>query len=625
MHKTWIWGVILLAATALLWWAALASPAAGLLTREAGAQGDSRSLWGAALATLLLWGGGALLWRRARQDQARLASLQQQNQALSHHLALAEAAREALAERESFLQSVFDAIPNGIAVVDGAQTVTRVNRWLENRFAPWRPLEGKSWPAILAARAGAAPDGLPTAAAEVASQEVAQTPEGWLEVSSIPHHDRYGALQGAIAYVADITERKHSQKELGEKATELAATNQELTRMQTILQVSRDKLKGVFDALGDPILSVAAGGKLESLNMAAAKLAGRHPRELVVLTVGQYLDLAHLPANTRKACLETLDTARRLDQRQWRLVESPGPQGEVFHELVATPAGGGDPNHLLTILHISDVTAFKRMEATIRRYSESLEEMVAQRTAALENANRELLKLDQMRQDLTNMVVHDMKSPLAELMGNLDLLTYSLESPADREILDMAIMGSDDLLRMIMNLLDIGRLEENRLQVNLEELSWPELAAELQGKFRTLTRLMGLEVRLVDHLARSFAADRGLIFRVLQNLFSNALEHTPTGGVVTLDAAPGEEGGVVLSVTDTGRGIPEHAHHLIFEKFTQADSSQGPRTSTGLGLSFCRLAVEAHGGRIWFHSREGEGAVFRVWLPDLSIDRAAFP
>ncbi|MEE9291828.1 MAG: ATP-binding protein, partial [Acidobacteriota bacterium] len=111
-------------------------------------------------------------------------------------------------------------------------------------------------------------------------------------------------------------------------------------------------------------------------------------------------------------------------------------------------------------------------------------------------------------------------------------------------------------------------------------------------------------------------ADPELVGRVIGNLLSNALKHTPRGGRVTLDARPGPHE-VILTVRDTGAGIPEDLLPHIFDKFRAGASDDGRSSAydSGLGLTFCQLAVESHGGRIWIESRSGEGTTVFVALP----------
>lgn len=413
----------------------------------------------------------------------------------------------------------------------------------------------------------------------------------------------------------------------------LTGGDEDPERLWRIIQTSRNKLKAVFDAIRDPICSLTPDQRVESVNLALAQRTGRHPRELVGRTAVELLTLLQTPERLRMEVLELARQGFATGQAQERLFEAPGEDGPRYYETTLVPVPGEDAAVSLVIFQVRDVTALKRMERTIREYSQSLEEMVAQRTAdltaaqaelrrekeLLAAANAELRRLEALRHDLTNMVVHDMKGPLAEVMGNLDLLGYDPLSAMQREALDLAILGADDLLRMIMNLLDIDRLEEGRLRVRRQAVGFADLAREVLDRFQTMLRLKDLRVEIQAEDALRVSLDPDLMRRVLQNLLTNALNHTPEGGRIVLGARPGQDdqaGGNLIWVADTGCGIPEKYQDRIFQKFTQAHETKNPRTSTGLGLTFCKMAVEAHGGRIWCESREGQGATFHIWLPE---------
>ena len=364
------------------------------------------------------------------------------------------------------------------------------------------------------------------------------------------------------------------------------------------------------------------------MNLAAAAFAQGHPRDLVGLSASEYLNRVDLHPTVGQTVLDAFDTMLKSQSYQWRLVEYPSNDGPMFFEINVTPAHNDGGGIVLGIIHFVDVTEIKRLEIQIRRYNEELEAMVAERTAELTVAhqelkeerdrlaqvNMELQRLDQLRHDLTNMVVHDMKGPLAELMGNLDLLYYDLEKLQRDETLDLATMGAQDLLRMIMNLLDIDRLEEDRLKAHKQTVEFAPLAQRVVDKFTTMIRLKGLDITIDDSAVAELYADPDLMERVIQNLLTNALQHTDQGGI-TVAANRSDDGTIIVSVADTGKGIPQKAHGLIFRKFMQATDSGGPRTSTGLGLAFCKLATEAHGGEIWFESTQGKGSTFFVSLP----------
>ena len=113
-----------------------------------------------------------------------------------------------------------------------------------------------------------------------------------------------------------------------------------------------------------------------------------------------------------------------------------------------------------------------------------------------------------------------------------------------------------------------------------------------------------------------FQADKGLLKRVLSNLIQNALTHSSHAVVLRFLARKGADGGVLFTIADNGPGIPPEYHELIFRKFERVKNPEIPRVrSSGLGLAFCKLAVEAHGGRIWVKSNEGEGSQFHISLP----------
>lgn len=404
---------------------------------------------------------------------------------------------------------------------------------------------------------------------------------------------------------------------------------EELYDLERILEASRNKLKALLDGLTDPIVSITPEGKVESLNMAAANLMGKHPRDLVGMTDDALMDLADVPLHAREAYSEVFRDMMDLREKQFRLVEISSAEGPLFFEMSVVPVIDEEGTVTLGIIHIRDVTAFKRMERTIREYSHSLEEKVAERTGELvaahadlreekerlAKANEDLRHLEQLRNDLTNMMVHDMKGPLAAIMGNLDMLSYEPFDDTQMEILDLARMASDDLLRMIMNLLDIDRLEEGRLQLRPEPLRFAEVAGTVRDMFKTQIRLQEVQVQVEDRSDGPFPGDRELMLRVVQNLLKNALSHTPEGGRILMRADEHQDGSVQFEVRDTGVGIPEEVHHRIFKKFMHVRQGQESRTSTGLGLTFCKMAVEAHGGKIWFESEEGKGATFFIRLP----------
>ncbi len=247
-----------------------------------------------------------------------------------------------------------------------------------------------------------------------------------------------------------------------------------------------------------------------------------------------------------------------------------------------------------------------------------LKEELEEEKSRLKRRNKDLLALEQMREDLVNMIVHDLKNPLGEIMANLDLLGYGDIGGQDRECLDTAIQGSESLLRMILNLLDVRRLEDGKLRLHCEEFNVNDVIGDTVEKHKILIKQKEIELKMViDENVSTWIADRSLFERVLINLLSNAIGYSHRGGEIVIASGFDEEGKQLkIEVKDNGKGIAKKFHRKIFNKFSQVDDDHSKRkNSTGLGLAFCMLAIEAHQGKIWVESEEGKGSRFIFLLP----------
>jgi two-component system sensor histidine kinase/response regulator len=222
-----------------------------------------------------------------------------------------------------------------------------------------------------------------------------------------------------------------------------------------------------------------------------------------------------------------------------------------------------------------------------------------------------LRELEQMRDNLFHMIVHDMRSPLAVIMGNLDLALMDLEGSIAPEVasrLDAAALSVGNLTNMTNDLLDVSKMEEGKLTLNRESCDVLRLAKEVASGLATLDRTRSITVD--ESTGVTASCDVGIIRRTLQNLLSNAIKHTPKGTAVRVNAV--DNGTQVrVSVIDLGPGVPVEAREKIFEKFgAMAARSDRKYHSVGLGLAFCKLAVQAHGGRIGVDSGADAGSVF---------------
>ncbi|MCB8965333.1 MAG: HAMP domain-containing sensor histidine kinase [Chloroflexota bacterium] len=247
--------------------------------------------------------------------------------------------------------------------------------------------------------------------------------------------------------------------------------------------------------------------------------------------------------------------------------------------------------------------------------------LISARNQELAQAYADLQAAEMMRDELTDMLVHDLRSPLTSVSLSLDLLEKTLEDPDKAMYRPRFFRGARDslqqMLALINQLLDVARLEAGQLKLEPTTFAIAELLQEKAARFTLQAETAGKQLRVnVDDALPSVQADRELVGRVLDNLIGNALKHTRSGGHITLCAATNGPG-LVLHVADTGEGIPAEAAVHIFDKFYQVRDAQGKpvRRGTGLGLSFCKLVVEAHNGRIWVESQPGQGSTFSFTLP----------
>ena len=232
--------------------------------------------------------------------------------------------------------------------------------------------------------------------------------------------------------------------------------------------------------------------------------------------------------------------------------------------------------------------------------------------------NEKLKKLEKIRTELFNMLIHDLKGPISEVLANIDILSYTVTGE-NLEYVESSRTGCDTLFRMVADLLDIARMEEQSLELNLEKITPSDLIRE------ALTRLQGISQSRNVLLGENFPtasetldikADRGILLRVLQNLLTNAIQFSPSGETVVTGFEPIGSDKVLFYVEDKGPGVPPAYRDAVFEKFTQVSSRKdGRKYTTGLGLTFCKMAVGLHKGSIRIVSDGTYGSRFEFIIP----------
>lgn len=337
------------------------------------------------------------------------------------------------------------------------------------------------------------------------------------------------------------------------------------------------RYESLFSDSADPIVVLDLDGRILDLNQRVIEMIGR-PRERLIGA-----DFCDLLGTAREVCQTTIQQVR---------------EGQRLSLEMQIPSGG-ESRVLET--HVAKIDYGER--EAIQWIGHDVSERVA---------------LERVREDLTHMIVHDLRNPLGSMMSSLQLIHTAFveqdETVPVMKLVRIAMRSGDKLYRLINSLLDLGRLEAGETELQKDLVSSESLVQEAIEQIQPLALNRGqtLVAQLRPGLPR-VPADRELILRVLTNLLDNAVKFTPKEGYITLSVErAGEE--IQFAVSDTGRGIPPESLRRVFDRFVRLENDKAIK-GTGLGLSFCKVAVEAHGGHIWVESELGHGATFYFTLP----------
>lgn len=365
--------------------------------------------------------------------------------------------------------------------------------------------------------------------------------------------------------------------------TQAAAVLQNVQLFTEIAQ-ARDELHTVLESIGDAVLVIDRGGMVRMTNGAAARLLGL---DLAALNGRPLLDL--LSAATRHGSPLADPTALDQLHSAWERINHSGSG-----TLQLT-----DGRHLeWALAPLTSVGVLDGAVITLRDVSDRI-------------------ALEQLRDDMIQMLVHDLRTPLTGMIMGLDMLDFALkrgDTALGEETMNMARMASHRLLDQINMLLDLRKIEAGRFILDRA----PALLHELvnfgantvrtiaQNNNQTIVTAYADDILFVE-------LDQGLIRRVIENLLGNAVKFAPVNSTITLGTRIVDETAEV-SVTDQGAGIPAEMRTLIFEKYGQVQGNLRHR-GTGLGLTFCKLVVEQHGGTIGVDMPPEGGSRFWFRLP----------
>lgn len=234
----------------------------------------------------------------------------------------------------------------------------------------------------------------------------------------------------------------------------------------------------------------------------------------------------------------------------------------------------------------------------------------------------ELEKMSLMRENLVQWLVHDMKAPLSGVLGHLELLQMKTASGPLQVYVDEACAATRRLHEMILAILDVSRLQHQEIPLQWSAQDMARIASEAVRQMQFEISEQKVTVKITPGPAPAWC-DGSLTRRVLDNILGNALRYTPEGGRIAVRFTS-EDGQTRAEIEDNGPGIAPKYHDMIFEMFGQVQMRSEQRAySTGLGLAFCKMAIEAQNGKIGVVSDEGKGATFWFTLPSNSPENDA--
>ena len=379
--------------------------------------------------------------------------------------------------------------------------------------------------------------------------------------------------------------------------------------LHVLVSTQRDQLPNLFtervclpgevifreDEVGDTMYMIWSG------RVAVLKGDDASPTILGYRGAGEIIgEMALLENRPRSATLVALDNLRLL-----------GITREKFHQLLLET-----PTVSLSIMETLSSRLRKSDEFLIE--SSVTRRELSDQVTNLTTEKQRLEELQRVRQETADLILHDLRNPLSTMVVAIKMLEAVLPEEigqANQDIFSIIDSSSNRLKRLVLTLLDTSRLEEGADALVATEFDMAELIRTIVDRAKFVNpKNIDLQTIIPASLP-PITADRDKIERVLTNLLDNAMKYTLEKGRITL--ATRVEGGLFYtSVTDTGTGIPPEAREHIFDRFAQAPGEKQKKRGFGLGLAFCRLTVEAHGGKIWVEAGEdGTGSRFVFTLP----------
>ncbi len=403
----------------------------------------------------------------------------------------------------------------------------------------------------------------------------------------------------------------------------------ERERAEERMREREEYLTSITRGSADAIISLDEEGIIRTWNRGAELIFGYRPEEIVGEHSNRLVPEELRQSGELELIAREVEKGGYIRDYETERIAKDGQRVKV--QLTRTLLRDKEGRTIGCSVIFRDITDRKRAEEEIRQLAQELEEKVRQRTKRLEEAYRELEKrneelrraneelrdLDRLKSEFVSMVSHELRSPLTNISGAVELildLGADMDEETEREMLGVIGEESARLARLVQGVLDVSRIEARRLELKRQKVDLPPLlqraVVNLKGGDSHHRFILPSE----DSLPPVWG-DEDRIAQILFNLLDNAVKYSPQGGEIAVVAqAEGKE--MVISISDQGVGISGREQRRLFEKFHRIDGSDSRENyGYGLGLYITKGLVEAHGGRIWLESTPGKGSTFSFTLP----------
>ena len=402
--------------------------------------------------------------------------------------------------------------------------------------------------------------------------------------------------------------REALQRRAQELETALHTLRREMDEREAVqanLRESEERFRLLVEQMRDyAIFMIDTEGRVVTWNMGAEVMTGYRSEEIIGRPITMFYTQEDLQEGKPVRLLSVAAATGRVEDEGWRVRKD----GSRFWANVIITRLQDDKGRVRGFAKITrDLTEHRRMQ-----------HRAEERARQLEEANQKLRELDQLKSSFVATVSHELRTPLTAIKGfSNNLLTGVVGPLPDKAVsyLTRIERNADRLTRMISGLLDLARIEAGQITLRLTPVAMSDVVKDVLESLQSLSREKVITVKTHGSDIPVIHADRDRIFQILANLIQNALKFTPPHGAVDIDLSALADGGVQVTVRDTGPGIPVDKRDKVFEKFYRLPVPETEGGGAGLGLAITKSLVELHGGTIWVTSTPGAGSEFMFRLP----------